>query len=59
MKMPAFSRPISVMNMPIDHAPSHTMARHTSTPRMSPMSEQTYPTVRGVPLKPRLLAREA
>ena len=32
---------MSVMNMPIDHAPSHTSSRHTSTPRMSPMSEQT------------------
>ena len=31
----------SAMNIPIDHAPSHTMARHTSTPRISPMSEQT------------------
>ena len=50
---------MSVMNTPTDHAPSHTSSRHTSTPRMSPMSEQTYPTVRGVPLKPRLLAREA
>ena len=34
-------RSTSVMNMPIDHAPSHTSSRHTSTPRMSPMSEQT------------------
>lgn len=48
---------MSVMNTPIDHAPSHTSSRHTSAPRISPMSEQTYPTVRGVPLKPRLLAR--
>ena len=34
-------RSMSVMNTPTDHAPSHTSSRHTSTPRISPMSEQT------------------
>ena len=34
-------RSTSVMNKPNDHAPSHTSSRHTSAPRISPMSEQT------------------
>ena len=34
-------RSMSVMNTPTDHAPSHTSSRHTSAPRISPMSEQT------------------
>lgn len=50
---------MSVMNMPIDHAPSHTSSRHTSTPRTVGYVCSLIGLILGVPLKPRLLAREA